>query len=184
MELCVSSRKKMYVIAVYRPPKSNFDYLLSQLDTALSALPGQSRHMLCLVGDFNARCSSWWSGQHSLVDGSCLESFASVQGLVQVVDGPTRAVGSPQAAQLDLMFVRDAALVQSCCILPPVADHCPIVMRLSVSRSCAKVSRSSFLNFARADIPALIDHLHGIDWSAVHASSDPSSALNSWLTVV
>ena len=113
-----------------------------------------------------------------------MESFASAQGLVQIIDGPTRAVGSPQAAQLDLMFTRDASLVQSSCILPPVADHCSTVMQLSVGSTSAKVVRRSHLDFARTDFSALNDHLHNADWSDVYSSSDPASALDSWYSVV
>ena len=172
------------MIAIYRPPRSDFDDFLSQLDLALSSLQGQPHHSLCLVGDFNVRCSSWWNGQVSTAEGLSLESFASAQGLVQIIDGPIRAFGSPQAAQLDLMFVRDASLVQSSCILPPVADHCPTVMQLSVGSTSAKVVRRSYLDFARTDFSALNDHLHNADWSDVYSSSDPASALDSWYSVV
>ena len=117
-------------------------------------------------------------------EGRSLEAFMSLNGLVQVVDGPTRAVGTPQAAQLDLMFVDDAALVHSCIILPPVADHCPTFLKLSLRPTRAQASRRTFLNYSRADIPALDDFLSNVDWSAVYSAQDVSTALDSWYAIV
>ena len=184
VELRINSRKKLRIVTVYRPPKSDFDAFLSHLDSALSALQAQARHPLCLVGDFNVRCSTWWNGQTSTSDGLRLESFACTQGLTQIVDGPTHAIGTPHAAQLDLMFVCDASLVQASCTLPPVADHCPTLMQLSLKSTAAKVSRRSYLDFAKADIPMLIDYLQSADWSDVYSSTNPVSALDSWYNVV
>ena len=82
------------------------------------------------------------------------------------------------------MFVRDASLVLSSSILPPVADQCLTLMQISLNSPGAKVSRRSFLDFAKADIPALINHLQHADWSAVYSSTDSSAALDAWSNVV
>ena len=103
VELRLSPRKSLQVIAIYRPPKSDFEKFLDHFDTALTCLRSKALKSLCIVGDFNVRCSSWWSGQDMSKEGRSLEAFMSFNGLVQVVDGPTRAVGTLQAAQLDLM---------------------------------------------------------------------------------
>ena len=81
------------------------------------------------------------------------------------------------------MFWDDAALVQPCSILAPIADHCPTCMKLSLHHSRAQRSRRPFLNFSRADIPALNDFLGKVDWSAVFSAQDVSTALDSWCAI-
>ena len=59
VELRLSSRKALHVIAIYRPPKSDFEKFLDQFDIALTPLRKKALKSTCIVGDFNARCSSW-----------------------------------------------------------------------------------------------------------------------------
>ena len=44
-------------------------------------------------------------------------------GLFQTVGGLTRAAGTQQASQLELMFIDKTSLVDSCQVLSPLADH-------------------------------------------------------------
>ena len=85
------------------------------------------------MGNFNAKSSIWWGGQSTNEASDKLALMAISHGLVQIVNGPTRASGSSCAAQLDLMFIDNVSLVSKCEILSPVADHNPTIAQLSLS---------------------------------------------------
>ena len=108
---------------------------MSSLESDLHELSSsQSRNSsTCLVGDFNAKNSTavWWNGQTTDEAGAKLADLMADFGLFQIVDGPTRAAGTQQASQLDLMFIDKISLVDSCQVLSPLADHSPTLMKLN-----------------------------------------------------
>ena len=62
----------------------------------------------------------------------CLKfAFAISNGLVQVVSEPTCTTNSGKEVQLDLMFVNQPLIVQSCTTLTPLPDHRPTLLQLS-----------------------------------------------------
>ena len=79
---------------------------------------------ICLTDDFNAKNSSWWPWSDQSNDaGTRLANLTDTLGLFQLVSGPTRAAGTKSAAQLDLMFINNVSVVESCDVLPPISEH-------------------------------------------------------------
>ena len=126
-----SSRSSITVITAYRPPDSDSKKFADYLDQVLAGLPRVASRNICLVGDFNAKHDSWLSSQTSDIAGHRLFAFAISNGLVQVVSEPTFTTNSGKEVQLDLMFVNQPLLVQSCTTLTPLADHRPTLLQLS-----------------------------------------------------
>ena len=150
----------MFVVSVYRPPKGDMamsDFVAS-LQSILDDTPLSSRCSLCLVGDFNAKSRVWWDGQVTNDAGAQLERFASINGLSQVIEGPTRLVDGGCHTQLDLVFVSAATLVQDSEGLSAVADHCPTVVDFLFKRLKQSSCSKTWLDFDATDMSALNEH--------------------------
>ena len=132
------------------------------------------------MGDFNAKSSSWWGGQSSNEPGEYLFNFAVAHGFAQVIEGPTRDVNGPAAAQLDLMFIDNVELFESSDILSPVADHCPTLMYLRLSRKREPLRQHSFRDFDQSDLLGMAAYLQDVDWSLVYSSNNVEDALDHW----
>ena len=103
-------------------------------------------------------------------------------GLTQVVSDATYTTSSGKDVQLDLMFVNQPLLVQSCSTLAPVADPCPTLMRLSARNGLHRAGRKSYCtwDYQNADFDSLREALQRVDWSVLHSFSDPTEAVDEW----
>ena len=188
VQLHLPRHGKLFVVAVYRPPDANAINFVTALEAALDGLPCANKATVCLVGDFNAKNALWWDGQTSNSAGERLADMANSLGLVQLVSGPTRAVGLAHAAQIDLMFINNSALVDSCNVLAPVSDHCPTIVQLCTgnstgSRSCRGSSGKKF-NYSKVDMVNLNEIFCASDWSSVFSASNTAQAVNAWYAKV
>ena len=185
IQLRLPRRRTVYIVTVYRPPRGPLTVpeFVSFLESSLESLHRSSTSTVCLVGDFNAKSSLWWSGQSTNEPGEQLFNFAVANGFAQIIEGPTRDVGGPTAAQLDLMFIDNVELVDSFAVLSPVADHCPTVMHLCLSRRREPTVQYTLRNFELGDLPGLVAFLHDVDWSPVYSALDPEVALGKWYDI-
>ena len=129
--LHLPGKEKVSVVAVYRPPNFDCSLFVSELDSILTTRNSDS-YLTCVVGDFNAKLSTWWNDQPSDVHGVALSSLMYDHGLAQMVEGPTR-FSSSSASQLDLIFIDNSDAVIDCLVLPPIADHCPTLLQLQLN---------------------------------------------------
>ena len=85
------------------------------------------------MGDFNAKHSSWFAHQATDSAGSALKDFMDGHDLLQLISSPTYNVCSAKPVLLDLIFIGRplATSVVLSTVLPPVADHCVVIVHLS-----------------------------------------------------
>lgn len=184
IELYLSKQKRIVLLTVYRPPNgsSTLPDFISDLDSTLINLRSFSRHLTCVVGDFNAKSCNWWSGQTSNDAGIALFNLMLDHGLTELVEGPTRLTAG-SSSQLDLMFTNDVSAVDNCKTLPPVSDHCATLLQLNLSYSSRTKCHSTW-DYNNADFSGLNNFLSTVDWSPVFASSDVNEALSFWENLV
>ena len=178
-------KEKVSVVAVYRPPNFDCSSFVSELDSILTTRNSDS-YITCVVGDLNAKLSTWCNGQPSDVHGVALSSLMYDHGLVQMVEGPTR-FSSSSASQLDLIFIDNSDAVSDCLVLPPIADHCPTLLQLQLnvmSLSPQHKRPCKSWNFKLADFRGLNNFLKSVDWSPVHTTPDASAALTLWENIL
>ena len=183
--LHLPGKEKVSVVAVYRPPNFDCSSFVSELDSILTTRNSDS-YITCVVGDFNAKLSTWWNGQPSDVHGVVLSSLMYDHGLAQMVEGPTR-FSSSSASQLDLIFIDNSDAVSDCLVLPPIADHCPTLLQLQLnvmSLSPQRKGPCKSWNFKLADFPGLNNFLKSVDWSPVYTTPDASAALTLWENIL
>ena len=68
LRLFLGNRSLLDFVCLYRPPDVHMFMFISNLEDCLTTVQGSSCRPLCLIGDFNAKHHSWWSGQSSTAD--------------------------------------------------------------------------------------------------------------------
>lgn len=162
VKLHFPKRKSLLVLTAYRAPNEDNDVFLDNLEEFLTRLPVAN---LLLVGDFNAKHSFWLSSQDTNSEGRALKVFADSHNLHQLVTDPTYNVSSNNPSLLDLVFTNRPCSVLSTSTLPPMADHCPVVTSLSLTKSPPpkSYSRVQFV-YADADVDGLLHYLSSVNW--------------------
>ena len=85
-------RKKCFVTGLYRSPSQTSDQFLifkQRLDDTLTNIDTENPYISILTGDFNGRCSNWWSDDTDNQWGVDIDSLTSFHGLCQLIDCPT-----------------------------------------------------------------------------------------------
>ena len=68
----------------------------------LLILPKKSDFVI-INGDFNAKSTTWWSGDTNNVEGTNIEALTSYHGFVQVINEPTHILPNSSSC-IDLIF--------------------------------------------------------------------------------
>lgn len=173
-------RKCVTVITCYRPPSAVVDNFLDSLDTVISSVQQSS---LVVTGDFNAKHSSWFAHQATDSAGSALKDFMDGHDLLQLISSPTYNVCSAKPVLLDLIFIGRplATSVVLSSVLPPVADHCAVIVHLSIRKApVMKPYTKECWDYNNADVTSLLDHLVSCDWTDCSTALDLDRAVQSW----
>lgn len=181
LEIKLSRKKNVFVIAVYRPPNENLSAFIYNMDLVLEEVVSANGSITCVVGDFNAKSCNWWNGQSANDAGTELFKLTIDYGLTQLVEGPTRQAHN-SSSQLDLMFVNDPSAVIRCDVLPPISDHCPTILQLQMYAS--QLNLYPRKNYHLIDFNLLKKSLAEKDWSPVYSSSDANKSLSAWQDIV
>ena len=133
-----------------------------------------------IVGDFSAKHSDWFKDQVIDSCGEALKCFADSHHLQQIVAEPTFNVASEslRPSLLDLIFTNNPATLLSHNVLPPIADHCPVHIHLTLKKSLLPRSfvHKHYL-YSDARLDDLIANLQSADW---HATGNISDTVASW----
>ncbi len=180
VQIDLPKRKKLLVFAVYRPPDQDVCAFLDALDTAIS--PHLHRN-ICLVGDFNAKHTAWFANQGTNIAGENLKLFTDSHDLFQIVNGPTYNPCRDSASLLDLIFTNNPTSTLSSWVLPPIADHCPVLARFSLRKTPRpKPYFSTRFIYSKCNLPVLTHSLSETDWSFI-SSGSVDQASSTWTDV-
>ena len=85
-------KKICRLISLYRSPSQNqeeFNPFLDNLESNLETVFLSNPFLTILIGDFNAKCASWYSKDNSTTEGSKLRLLTSRFDLNQIINKPT-----------------------------------------------------------------------------------------------
>ena len=85
-------KKICRLISLYRSPSQNqeeFNTFLDNLESNLETVFLSNPFLTILIGDFNAKCASWYSKDNSTTEGSKLRLLTSRFDLNQIINEPT-----------------------------------------------------------------------------------------------
>ena len=100
------NNKKVMVSVIYRSPsqtKNEFESFLSNFQKILNEVNNNKPSLSVITGDFNSRCSSWWSNDTDTSEGLKLFSLTSSNGFSQLINDPTHIQGNSLSC-IDLIF--------------------------------------------------------------------------------
>ncbi len=186
-----SQHRRLLIGCYYRPPSTSstaVDEFILSLELTMSHVDLLSTDVL-IVGDFNAKSSTWCSLDRTNVPGRMLQTAFLSLGLQQCVTSRTHLDNEGSLSSLlDLVLVSDTNLITTVDTLPPIgnSDHLPVICHLATTLSSAVKPQPQSRRiwcYAKANFSALRSALAKSDWSAVSAAKDIDSAWSSWLRI-
>ena len=88
---------KGYIGLVYRSPSQDsteFEHFISDFDELPSKIALTNSLLTIILGDFNARYSSWWKEDKTRIKGTQFEALTSLQNVHQPISEPTQLTTS------------------------------------------------------------------------------------------
>ena len=105
--------KKIIISSLHRSPSQNseeFESFLTNFEHLLSDINARKPSVSVILGDFNARSTSWWSSDIDSLEGSKLFSLSTLNGFHQIISEPTH-VQRNSSSCIDLIFTDQPSLV-------------------------------------------------------------------------
>ena len=106
-------KKICRLISLYRSLSRNheeFNTFLDNLESNLETVSFSNPFLTILIGDFNAKCASWYSKDNSTTESSKLRLLTSQFGLNQIINEPTHITKNSSTC-IDLLFTSQINLV-------------------------------------------------------------------------
>ena len=107
---------KGYIGVVYRSPSQNnieFENFLSDFEELLSKTVSSNSLCTLILGNFNAKSSSWWKEDRTTTEGSQLEALTSLHNFHQLISEPTHILPNSNSC-IDLIFTDQPNLAVNC----------------------------------------------------------------------
>ena len=119
--------KKGYVAVKYRSPmqsSTEFESFLSGFEDMLSSVFFFAKSQFTVIlGDFNARSSTWWSNDIININGTLIDSLTTIHGFKQLISDATHIL--PQSTScIDLIFTDQPNYIIDCGTLPSLNKNC------------------------------------------------------------
>ena len=171
VEIQLSIRKKLKLILIYRPPKSNKQSFLGTLETSLHKLMDH-KTSFCLVGDINIDLNDCTASEEKLAYINMLTSF----NCRQIVNFPTRICQS-RASLLDHIVLSEDLLCNSVKAVPcPFTDHEGILFNSNLYPETQRHSFVTFRSFKDFNEDTFNELLQNQDWTTFLQETQPDRA--------
>lgn len=173
----------LLLFTFYRPPWQSMDMFCTDLNKNLSHLVHSKSHPIIITGDFNAKLNAWCQTDKDSADGTKLQNVLDDLGLEQLVtDTPTRFSSTGQSSSLlDLVITDTAHLLSEFVVLPPVADHCPILFSISCSRQPKPSYNRTFRDYSSIDYQHMRHYVSSLPLlECMEGATTPDSAWSVW----
>ena len=89
----------------------------------LDAVSATNPFLIVTIGDFNAKCSNWYTGNTTTSEGSKIEAITSQFGLQQIINEPTH-IQRQSVSCINLIFSSQPNLVMSSGIHSSLHQNC------------------------------------------------------------
>ena len=122
-------------------------------------------HLLLITGDFNARFSSWWSGDVDNIKGARLEPIISFYGLHQIINELTHKLSSPSSC-IDLIFTNQPNMITNSGVHPSLHQNC------HHQKIFAKVNMKIFYPPCNTNVEAINSAIESFNWEKAFDGKD------------
>lgn len=178
IEISTRYGKNIVIGVIYRPPDSNIDHFLTELDSTLSIINKEGKK-IWLTGDFNLNLINY--NQHSSTNDfiSLLFSYSHYP----LISKPTR-ITNHSATLIDNIFTNELETnVKSGILITDISDHFGIFsISNSHSESLSKPSVKLKRKFSEHNISNFSKSLSECNWDSLQQSSSPEESYNSFIS--
>ena len=121
------NNSKCFITCLYRSPSQSseeFNNFCSDLETTLTNISLESPLCSFIFGDFNAKCTKWWSDG---IDNTCgleLDTLTTLLGYSQLIHEPTNFEPNKTPSCIDLIFASQPNLVSESGVQPSLYNTC------------------------------------------------------------
>ena len=164
VELINPNGKNILIGVIYRPPRSNLDAFLTNMQNLVQN-PILTNKDACLMGDFNIdlmKCNSQNASQEFV------ETLMSASFL-PLISKPTR-VANQSATLIDNIFCNILPLPESGIILSDISDHYPIFAQIPIKLTTKQKIFQKRRKITPENLTTLKNSLAEIDWSFLNTS--------------
>ena len=112
IELTINN-KKGYVMSLYRSPSQTheeFEQFLENFDHTLNHINSLNPSFVIILGDFNAKSSSWYANDITSNEGFNIENITSFYGFCQLISSPTHILPTSSSC-IDLIFTDQPSII-------------------------------------------------------------------------
>ena len=112
MEININ-KKICNIISLYRSPSQShdqFEQFLQNFESNLRYITSKNSYITVVIGDFNARSTSWWTDDITTKEGTEIESLTLSYGLNQVINEQTHILPSSNSC-IDLLFTSHTNMI-------------------------------------------------------------------------
>ena len=124
-EVSIQNKRCLFVTLYHSPSKSHdcFQTFRKEFEKLLSSITKKRTDFTIIVGEFNARSTTWWSGDITTTEGINIEALTSYHGSEQVINELTHILLS-SASWIDLIFANKLNLIVESGVLPSLHVKC------------------------------------------------------------
>ena len=163
------SRKKIFVINLYRSPSQNseqFEMFINNLQRVLDNIRNERHHCILFTGDFNCRSSQWWAEDIENLEGAALDEFIETNGLHQLIDEPTniRNEGMPC---INLIITDQPKMFADYGVHPSLDRNCQhqvIFGNLNMSLPSPPPNKKTVWHYSKANMELIRNSINNVDW--------------------
>ena len=166
----VYNNKKCFIISLYRSPSQTpyeFDSFIYKLDGIINQVSNPvNPNMVMLLGDFNAKLSTWKHDDPDTEEGVEIAALTSSYGLTQMISEATHILAN-SATCIDLLFTNQPNLISKCGVyssLHPNCHHQIIYATVNYKIYFPPPYERKIYHYNRADTKSIQNCLANIDW--------------------
>ena len=165
--------KKCFIVSLYRSPSQSsneFNVFMKEFENIIENLstPGSSNLKL-IIGDFNAKLSTWNSDDRDTPEGVQIEALTSSYRLTQILSEPTHILLNSSSC-IDLLFTNQPNMVSESGVYPSLHTNCHhqiIYAKINFKIFYPPPYERQIWHYDRANIEGIKQSVEYLDWERI-----------------
>ena len=176
-------RKQCFIVSLYRSPTqtaTEFNNFLSNFEHLLNHISNLNPYMCIVLGDFNARSSSWCTGEINTFEGLQIEALTSFYNLIQIISDPTHILPRSSSC-IDLIFTDQPNLIINSGVhssLHPNCHHQIIFAKINFKIEFPPPYTRLVWDYNKANSNAIKTAINNFDWKNAFSTYSPWGILS------
>ena len=171
-------QSKCFVSCIYRSPSLTAvetSQFCQDLETTCSNIALENPVCSFILGDFNAKCTNWWSNGTNNSCGLLLNNLMPTYNYSQVINEPTNFEGQKNPSCIDLIFSNQPNLILESGVHPSLTSYCHhqiIFVKINFKIILPPAYRREIWHFKNARIDLIQQSINRFDWEGALGNLD------------